>query len=187
MKKDISIEKYILIGMIIIVFGILLGYFICKINQESFYNYEKFVDDDKICITEPGKAYYPPEEKCCGDLRSIFGSELENLLFEENPKGRLLEYFTQNSLEPPIFNDPNCIGGEDHKPIYQSTIIGTIEDETIEIKGEGMLNKSEAEKIASEEFLKLLKIKSKPYFPYFDKLNKKWQLDYLMMISRKKT
>jgi len=32
--------------------------------------------EDRTCITEPGKAYYPGTEKCCGGLTSIFGSEL---------------------------------------------------------------------------------------------------------------
>ncbi|MBR9702361.1 hypothetical protein GOV13_05570 [Candidatus Pacearchaeota archaeon] len=36
------------------------------------------IDDSKTCIVEPGKAYYPGTEKCCGDLKSIFGSELED-------------------------------------------------------------------------------------------------------------
>lgn len=34
--------------------------------------------DNRTCVTEPGKAIYPGNEKCCGELKSIFGSELPN-------------------------------------------------------------------------------------------------------------
>jgi hypothetical protein len=35
-------------------------------------------NDELICVTEPGQAIYPGTEKCCGDLISIFGTQLED-------------------------------------------------------------------------------------------------------------
>jgi len=33
-------------------------------------------DDSKPCISEPGKAYYPGDEKCCEGLKPVFPYEL---------------------------------------------------------------------------------------------------------------
>ncbi|MBU4069991.1 MAG: hypothetical protein KJ646_03330 [Nanoarchaeota archaeon] len=70
---------------------VLEGY--CSEYQDSFIDAREFIkcpneckngacleetDNIKTCILEPGKAYYPGTEKCCGDLKSIFGSELED-------------------------------------------------------------------------------------------------------------
>lgn len=64
-------KKYILIGIIVIVI-LVSGYFIFQ--QEGIDNHNP--RDDRTCITEPGKAIYSGNEKCCGELNSIFGSEL---------------------------------------------------------------------------------------------------------------
>jgi len=61
-------KQYILIALILIVV-LVSG---CTQNSQPITE----EDDNRTCVIEPGKAIYPGNEKCCGGLKSIFGSEL---------------------------------------------------------------------------------------------------------------
>jgi len=87
MNKKIIIVLAIVI--IIIIVGIICHIFQVGGNKQIQNQPKNSADKDiplkndaevnnKTCVTEPGKAYYPPKEKCCDGLTTIFGSELPN-------------------------------------------------------------------------------------------------------------
>lgn len=53
--------------------------------KEKIYAVDELVNSnsEKTCINEPGKAFYPPNEKCCNGLKSIFGEDHDVLLCQQ--------------------------------------------------------------------------------------------------------
>lgn len=98
-----------------------------------------------------------------------------------------MEFFTENNLQLPIILDPFRVGGEDHKPLFQTTIIANLNNKQIEINEFVMGNKKEAEQTAAVEFLKYLKIRTNPYFSYSNKLYDEYMRDWFLLVGKIKT
>ena len=108
-------KKYILIGIIFISI-LFLGYFF--LNQQQDNPEDIDIAEDRICITEPGTAYYPPKEKCCNELKSIFGSDvspIECKLLKEHGSGAPICAPCGNDICEPKYGENKCSCPEDCK------------------------------------------------------------------------
>ncbi|MCK5416281.1 hypothetical protein KAI92_02540 [Candidatus Parcubacteria bacterium] len=106
-------KKYISIGIIVIII-LVSAYFIFQ--QEEIDNNN--TADNRICITESGKAYYPPNEKCCGELKSIFGpdvSAIECKLIKKQGTGAPICAPCGNNVCETQYGENKCSCPEDCK------------------------------------------------------------------------
>ena len=71
MKKYLPCIIYPCVGLATMIILIIISLTITKKAQTP-------LADDRICVTKPGTSYYPGTHRCCGGLKSIFGSELPN-------------------------------------------------------------------------------------------------------------
>ncbi|MCK5476539.1 MAG: hypothetical protein KAI55_01320 [Candidatus Aenigmarchaeota archaeon] len=109
-------KRYILIGIIVVVVMIGLCYFL--LNQQQNNQEDIDVAEDRICITEPGKAYYPPKEKCCNELKSIFGPDVspeECKLLTEHGGGAPICALCGNGICESKYGENKCSCPEDCK------------------------------------------------------------------------
>lgn len=67
---------YILLGVIVLLVVIFIGIaMIIRVRDEKNAAQNIFTNPNRKCVNEPKRGYYPPKEKCCNGLESIFGSD----------------------------------------------------------------------------------------------------------------
>jgi ribonuclease-3 len=105
---------------------------------------------------------FGPHKELIKNLYEII-NEIENevqgdkqvQLFNENPKGKVLELFQAHGFVPPVFNTQR-VGGPDHAPFFRCTLTGTYFDREINIESDVSNNKRATEKDAAVKFLLMI-------------------------------